>query len=82
MSGLATGLSRATAKILEAGGLDTRDKIIAAGEIQWLKLPHFGKTRMEEVNAWLGRDSPATRWKILQAQSFLESHGYSVLDPK
>ena len=75
---LEVGISKKTAKLLECAGLDTRQKVIDAGEIEWLKLPRFGKKCLDEVNAWLGDDAPRKRRELERCISTLEKHGYSV----
>ena len=79
---LETGLSKATAAILESGGFDTRQKVIEAGAVRWLMLPNFGEKRLHEVNAWLGRDAEPVRREIARYIETLRSYGYTVKPPR
>ncbi len=81
MKGLKYGLSKETAKILEGAGFDTREKVIAAGDVSWLKLPRFGSSRMAEVNEWLGDDAPTVKREIDRCVKFLEARGFTVMKP-
>ena len=72
------GLTTQTRKILIDAGLDSRAKVVAAGEVGWLMLENFGRRRMREVLAWLGDDSPAAAREVTRCIRFLESRGYTV----
>lgn len=78
MTDIKAGLSKETIRLLDSAGLDTREKIVAAGEIGWLRIPRFGKGRMDEVNEWLGNDAPPVARRIAKCVAFLEAKGYKV----
>jgi hypothetical protein len=81
MTKIKAGLSRETIRLLESAGLDTREKIIEAGEVDWLRIPRFGKRRMDEVNEWLGADAPPVARKVAKCVVYLEAMGYKVIPP-
>ena len=81
MTDIKAGLSRETIRLLESAGLDTREKIIEAGEVDWLRIPKFGKGRMDEVNEWLGDDAPTIKRRIANCVAFLGAKGYKVIPP-
>ena len=75
---LKSGLSKRVINELEKNGITTKDQLEKMSEIDILRIPSFGKKSLDEINAFIGRESGSSKYRIQQAKRLLEQFGYRV----